>query len=183
MERQALGLIETVGLVGAMEATDAAAKASSVVVIRTEVTDPAYVTIYIEGELAAVQAAVDAGVIACERLGRVLAKTVIARPHDDLGIVVDRLNQKWRGRTDGTPAVSLVRPPAISARTPAARAPIAPPRPSLGSQDYEAMTVAALRRLARRRGDVPISGREIAHADKEMLVRLLRQSDDRPKRT
>jgi ethanolamine utilization protein EutM len=176
MERQALGLIEAVGFVSAMEATDAAAKASSIVVIRTEVTDPGYVTIYIEGELAAVQAAVDAGASACERLGRVLAKTVIARPHDDLGIVIDRPNQKWRGRTGGTPAVSLSRstseprPQAMRQPQPTVTRPIG------GTQDYESMTVSALRRLARRRGDLSISGREIAHADKETLIRLLREA-------
>lgn len=174
MERQALGLIEAVGFVSAMEATDAAAKASSIVVIRTEVTDPGYVTIYIEGELAAVQAAVEAGIAACERLGRVHAKTVIARPHDDLGIVVDRPNQKWRGRTDGTPAVSV--PRASSAPKPQAmgQPQSTVTRPIVGAQDYESMTVSALRRLARRRGDLPLSGREIAHADKETLIKLLR---------
>lgn len=175
MERQALGLIEAVGFVSAMEATDAAAKASSIVVIRTEVTDPGYVTIYIEGELAAVQAAVEAGAAACERLGRVHSKTVIARPHDDLGIVVDRPNQKWRGRTDGTPAVTASRPAANPIRSVTAQPLATTDRPSMGTQDYESMTVSALRRLARRRGDLSISGREIAHADKETLIRLLRE--------
>lgn len=178
MERQALGLIETVGLVGAIEATDAAAKASSIVVIRAEVTEASLVTIYIEGDLAAVQAAVEAGANACERIGQVLAKTVIARPHDDLGIVVDRPNQKWKGRPSGTPAVKVPRaansPAATPKMSPSATA--QPTRPSFGAQDYESMTVSALRRLARRRGDLPISGREIAHADKNLLIRLLREA-------
>ncbi len=173
MERQALGLIETIGLVGAMEATDAAAKASSIVVIRTEVTENALVTIYIEGDLAAVQAAVEAGVNACKRLGKVHTHTVIARPHDDLGILVDRPNQKWKGRT-AVPAMTKTRATATQPRTTQTRPAV--PRANLGSQDYESMTVSALRRLARRRGDLPISGREIAHADKELLIRLLREA-------
>lgn len=177
MERQALGLIEAVGFVSAMEATDAAAKASSIVVIRTEVTDPGYVTIYIEGELAAVQAAVEAGAAACERLGRVHAKTVIARPHDDVGIVVDRPNQKWRGRTGGTPAVSVPREITTTRPQEMRQPQTAATRPVVGIQDYESMTVSALRRLARRRGDLPISGREIAHADKSLLIRLLREAE------
>ncbi len=175
MERQALGLIETIGLVGAMAATDAAAKASSIVVIRTEVTDASLVTIYIEGDLAAVQAAVDAGVSACERFARVLARTVIARPHEELGPLIDRPNQKWKGRTASRGRAESS--PNTSA--PARMAPIRPlpttaPRPISGAQDYESMTVSALRRLARRRGDFPLSGREIAHADKDTLIRLLR---------
>ncbi|HWO57117.1 MAG TPA: BMC domain-containing protein [bacterium] len=165
MERQALGLIETVGLVGAMEAADAAAKASSIVVIRTEQTDPALVTIYIEGDLAAVQAAVEAGVNACLRLGRVHAHTVIPRPHDDLGGLIDRPNQKWRGRTASRGDAPSTAPE--------------PSRLGRGTPDYDSMTVVALRSLARRRGDLPIAGREIALADKDTLLRLLRQADAR----
>lgn len=175
MERQALGLIETVGLVGAMEATDAAAKASSIVVIRTEVTEASLVTIYIEGDLAAVQAAVEAGVSACQRFSRVLAHTVIARPHDEISPLIERPNQKWKGKT----AVPTVAPSKSAPQTGAASAAssAAPtPRPSFGAQDYESMTVSALRSIARRRGDLPLSGREIANADKDTLVRLLREA-------
>jgi len=171
MERQALGLIETVGLVGAIEATDAAAKASSIVVIRTEVTEASLVTIYIEGDLAAVQAAVEAGVSACQRFSRVLAHTVIARPHDEISPLIERPNQKWKGKTSSSPK--------SPSRTEAPARPItvAAPRTSFGTQDYESMTVSALRSIARRRGDLPISGREIANADKETLVRLLREAN------
>jgi ethanolamine utilization protein EutM len=172
MERQALGLIETSGLVGAMEATDAAAKASSIVVIRTEQTDPARITIYIEGELAAVQAAVEAGVNACERIGRVLAKTVIPRPHDDMSIIVDRPNQKWKGPVSPRDVKRSTHAGATSPLNPQSSR-----KPGFGTQDYDAMTVAALRSLARRRGDLPIAGRDIALADKELLIRLLREAD------
>lgn len=170
MERQALGLIETVGLVGAIEATDAAAKASSIVVIRTEVTEASLVTIYIEGDLAAVQAAVDAGVSACQRFSRVLAHTVIARPHDEISPLIERPNQKWKGKTAG----SQSRTTTSQSAAPIRQAPATTTRTSFGSQDYESMTVSALRSIARRRGDLPMSGREIANADKETLVRLLR---------
>ncbi len=177
MERQALGLIETVGLVGAVEATDAAAKASSIVVIRTEVTEASLVTIYIEGDLAAVQAAVAAGVSACERFAKVLAHTVIARPHDEIGPIIDRPNQKWKGKTASSRKSSPTRNPTPLARmAPAGPSPTTATRTSFGSQDYESMTVSALRSIARRRGDLPVSGREIANADKETLVRLLREA-------
>jgi microcompartment protein CcmL/EutN len=179
MERQALGLIETVGLVAAIEATDAAAKAASVVVVRSEVTEAALVTIHIEGELAAVQAAVEAGVAACKRLGQVHTHTVIPRPDVDLSIVLDKPSQVWRGKTASRPPVrrakSSTGDPAPS-RNAAAAQTRRPPILARGPQDYESMTVSALRRLARRRGDLPISGREIAHADKDTLVRLLREA-------
>ncbi len=179
MERQALGLIEAVGFVSAMEATDAAAKASSIVVIRAEVTDPAYVTIYIEGELAAVQAAVEAGANAAERLGRVLSRTVIPRPHEEIGPIIDRPNQKWRGRTSALNSSVPAQQPSSAIRTEARAMLESAGRPRLATQNYEAMTVAALRRLARMRGNLPIGGREIANADKDTLVRLLRESDMR----
>ena len=177
MERQALGLIETVGLVAAIEATDAAAKAASVVVVRSEVTEAALVTIQIEGELAAVQAAVEAGVAACKRLGHVHTHTVIPRPDVDLSIVLDKPSQVWRGKTASGKNVKP--PPNKPAQARNASASSLPSAHTLrrGLQDYESMTVSALRRLARRRGDFPLSGREIAHADKETLVRLLVRSD------
>lgn len=183
MEREALGLIETVGLIGAIEAADAAAKAAAVRVVKSEVTQAALVTIHIEGELGAVQAAVEAGVAACRRVGEL--KTFVVIPRPDAGL--DRIL--------GTPRDpgAAPRPSRSPARTVSAREQGAKPtaRPRLkpssstppsggmpgGTRLYTTMTVAALRRLARRRGDLPISGREVARADKEQLVRLLIAAD------
>jgi ethanolamine utilization protein EutM len=84
----ALGLIETKGLVGAIEACDAAAKAAAVVVATAELTDAAYMTLKIEGELGAVQAAVDAGARAAERVGELVAAHVIPRPDKGLDAIM-----------------------------------------------------------------------------------------------
>ena len=75
----ALGLIETRGLVGAIEAADAMAKAAEIRIARTEVTLGALVTVQIVGEVAAVQAALDAGRQAAERVGEVVSAHVIPR--------------------------------------------------------------------------------------------------------
>lgn len=80
----ALGLIETKGLIAAIEACDAAAKAAAVVISSAELTDAALVTVKIEGELGAVQAAVEAGTYAAQRVGEVLASHVIPRPDPGL---------------------------------------------------------------------------------------------------
>lgn len=80
----ALGLIETKGLIAAIEATDAASKAAAVVVSAAELTDAAYMTIRIEGELGAVQAAVAAAAAAAQRVGELIAVHVIPRPDDGL---------------------------------------------------------------------------------------------------
>lgn len=83
MSERALGLVETRGLVAALEAADAMMKAASVVCIGKEVTDAALVTIKITGEVAAVRAAVEAGKAAAAKVGEVVCTHIIPRPHDE----------------------------------------------------------------------------------------------------
>jgi ethanolamine utilization protein EutM len=85
-----LGLIEVVGLVGAIEAGDTAVKAANVRLIGLELTKGGgMVTVKIEGEVSAVKAAVEAGVMAAERLTTVVSKLVIARPSVEVGKMVE----------------------------------------------------------------------------------------------
>ncbi len=85
-----LGLIEVVGLVGAIEAGDTAVKAANVRLIGLELTKGGgMVTVKIEGEVSAVKAAVDAAVMAAERLTTVVSKLVIARPSVEVGKMVE----------------------------------------------------------------------------------------------
>jgi len=80
----ALGLIETKGLVAAIEAADAMAKAAEIKIVSKEKSTAALVTIKIVGEVAAVKSAVDAGSAAAQRVGQLFSAHVIPRPHDDL---------------------------------------------------------------------------------------------------
>jgi ethanolamine utilization protein EutM len=80
MEERALGLVETLGLVGAIEAADAMVKASNVRLIGKEITDGAMVTIKVVGEVGAVQASVSAGEAAARRVGQVVSVHIIPRP-------------------------------------------------------------------------------------------------------
>lgn len=85
-----LGLIEVVGLVGAIEAADTAVKAANVRVIDYELTKGGgMVTVKIEGEVSAVKAAVDAAVMAAERLTTVVSHLVIARPSEEVAKMVE----------------------------------------------------------------------------------------------
>lgn len=85
-----LGLIEVVGLVGAIEAADTAVKAANVRVIGYELTKGGgMVTVKIEGEVSAVKAAVDAAVMAAERLTTVVSQLVIARPSAEVAKMVE----------------------------------------------------------------------------------------------
>ncbi len=84
MAKQAIGMIECKGLVGLMEASDAALKAADVTMNGWEKIGSGIVTAFFTGDVAAVKAAVDAGAESANQIGEVLAVQVIPRPHDDL---------------------------------------------------------------------------------------------------
>lgn len=81
---QALGMIETKGLIGAIEAADAMTKAANVTLIGKEKVGSGLITIMITGDVGAVKAAVDAGAAAAEQVGHLVGVHVIARPHDEI---------------------------------------------------------------------------------------------------
>jgi microcompartment protein CcmL/EutN len=84
MAQQAIGIIETKGLIGAVEAADAALKAANVKFVRQDKPGSGFVAVTFEGDVAAVKAAVDAGAEAARRVGEVISVHVIARPHEDM---------------------------------------------------------------------------------------------------
>jgi ethanolamine utilization protein EutM len=83
-QMQALGLIETKGLITLIEAGDAALKAANVTLVGWQKIGSGYVTVIVTGDVAAVKAAVDAGSAAASKVGEVLSVQVIPRPHGDL---------------------------------------------------------------------------------------------------
>lgn len=92
MNRQALGLIETMGLAAGIEAADAAVKAANVTLLGYELTKGAgLVTIKLAGDVGAVKAAVDAGAAAAQKVGSVYSKHIIPRPHGNLAQLIDSL--------------------------------------------------------------------------------------------
>lgn len=86
----ALGLIETKGLVASIEAADAMAKAANVTIVGTEKIGSGLVTIMVRGDVGAVKAAVDAGAAAAQRVGEVVSTHVIPRPHTDLETLLEQ---------------------------------------------------------------------------------------------
>ncbi len=80
---EALGMIETRGLVGAIEAADAMVKAANVVLVGSERVGSGLVTVMVRGDVGAVKAATDAGAQAAKRVGEVVSVHVIPRPHTD----------------------------------------------------------------------------------------------------
>ncbi|AOT71329.1 MULTISPECIES: propanediol utilization microcompartment protein PduA [Geosporobacter] len=84
MMKEALGMIETKGLVGAIEAADAMVKAANVVLVGYEKIGSGLITIMVRGDVGAVKAATDAGAAAAEKVGQVVSVHVIPRPHTDV---------------------------------------------------------------------------------------------------
>ena len=81
---EALGMVETRGLVAAIEAADAMVKAANVVLIGSEKIGSGLVSVMVRGDVGAVKAAVEAGAAAAAHLGEVVAQHVIPRPHGDV---------------------------------------------------------------------------------------------------
>lgn len=89
---QALGMIETKGLVGSIEAADAMVKAANVTLIGKVLVGGGLVTVMVRGDVGAVKAAVDAGAAAAERVGELLSIHVIPRPHSDVEFILPKLD-------------------------------------------------------------------------------------------
>ncbi len=143
MDEKALGLVETKGLVGAIEAADAMLKTAAVQLIGIENTIAALLTVKVVGETGAVKAAVDSGASAAEKVGELISCHVIPRPHDDTeSIVYNQSEEIGPGVSDANLTIEKVK----------------------------AMPVRQLRSLARDVPGFPIQGREISSANKEKLV-------------
>lgn len=84
MQKEALGMVETKGLVGAIEAADAMVKSANVALVGYEKIGSGLVTVMVRGDVGAVKASVDAGSIAAEKVGTVVSCHVIPRPHTDV---------------------------------------------------------------------------------------------------
>jgi microcompartment protein CcmL/EutN len=84
MSLEALGMIETKGLIGSVEAADAMVKAANVILVGKEYIGAGYVTVMVRGDVGAVKAATDAGAAAARRVGELVAVHVIPRPHTEV---------------------------------------------------------------------------------------------------
>lgn len=91
---KAMGMIETMGLIGSIEAADAMVKSANVEILKQEMIDGGIVTVLITGDVGAVQAAVEAGRDAAARVGELLSAHVIARPDEEVAKMFEKKVQK-----------------------------------------------------------------------------------------
>ena len=148
MTQSAIGLIETQGLVGIIEAADAAVKAANVQLVGFEEIGGGLVLIRFSGDVASVQMAVQAGVDAARQVSEVIGHHVIPGPHADL---LDLLNET-----------------AVKGRSASAE------RPAL--EDLAHLPVANLRQLVRQIPEAQLKGRQVSRANKETLLTELQRA-------
>ena len=91
MEKEALGMVETKGLVAAIEAADAMVKSANVALVGYEKIGSGLVTVMVRGDVGAVKAATDAGAAAAVKVGEVVSVHVIPRPHTDVEKILPRM--------------------------------------------------------------------------------------------
>ena len=161
MIQYALGLIETRGLVGAIEAADAALKTSYVELIGQDRVDAGLITIKIVGETAAVRSAVDAGAAAAQRVGELVSTHVIPRPHEELAILLEN-NKKSDVVEESTTKQSKTTKPYKASNDAASY-----------QAELEKLTVHQLRSIARSVENLSIHGRQISMANKKQLIHEL----------
>ncbi len=179
----ALGLIETRGLVAAIEAADAAVKAADVTLVGKDVTKAALITIKVIGEVAAVQAAVDAGAAAAARVGELVSRHVIPRPADGMELFV----YSNKGKGYSSPSAAKTRLEAETGDRDSANGQehaeddsdildiaIDPNAPADEKQtlfvQLESLPVTKLRQIARKTEGLTIQGREISFANKTTIL-------------
>lgn len=100
---EALGMVETRGWVGAVEAADAMVKTANVVLIGKEYLLNGYVTVLVRGDVGSVKAATEAGSVAARRVGELVSVHVIARPYDETEKILNSWSGKSKKTGDSTP--------------------------------------------------------------------------------
>lgn len=170
-----LGLVETKGLVGAIEAADAMVKTANVVLVGKERTDPAMITIKIVGDTAAVRSAVEAGAAAAQRVGQLVSKHVIPRPAEGIEDLLYARSSRSREATEARLSGGAIPDePAEEDEEVAEEDYSMPEGLSREEQEYfqqlDAMTVHQLRSHARSMEGLSIYGRQISKANKKQLI-------------
>ncbi|MBX2991758.1 MAG: BMC domain-containing protein [Bacteroidetes bacterium] len=164
MLEYALGMVETRGLVGSIEAADVMVKTANVRILDSEYIRNGFVTVKCIGEVAAVKAAVDAAAAAAQRVGHLIATHVIPRPAEEIESIL-------RGSSPKATA------PATNPAPEPKRSVVETIDMFVASSDddeykeqLDAMTVHQLRTLAREVGGLGIAGRQISKANKKLLI-------------
>lgn len=195
---EAVGMIETSGLIAAIEAADAMVKAANVTLINRTKVGGGLVVVVVTGDVGAVKAAVEAGTSAASRVGTVCSTHVIPRPINEIGVMLGQINRKKGAGVSiqqGTEKKAGDTPPPLAEGTgilPDETAATLADEEKVPSEplnngemakteygdtiptDYEKLKVTELRSLLRKVEGVPLSREEIKFANRETLIRVIR---------
>ncbi|GBD90181.1 ethanolamine utilization protein EutM precursor [bacterium BMS3Abin04] len=192
----ALGLIETKGLVGAIEAADAMVKAADVKLVSKEKVTGALMVIKVVGDVAAVKSAVDAGSVAAQRVGELISSHVIPRPDDQIDqLIFNRQKQGRHSAEKQNEVVPKTKPPIKNeVKSEPSFPKITEPKDVITKnessdrlekkkvkvessgksippkEELNSFNVHQLRKLARTFENFPIHGREISKANRQLLL-------------
>jgi len=181
----ALGMIETRGLVGAIEAADAMVKAANVKLLGKTYVGDGLVTVMVQGDVGAVKAATDAGAAAAERVGQLISVHVIARPANDVAGILPKPPEEPKEVIKEVQMGLIVEPivgpiieepaelPSNEELTEMAEESEITEIPSL--EDMKKMTVAQLRAVARAMRNTELSAKEINFSKKDVLISKLEE--------
>ena len=200
----ALGLIETKGLVGAIEAADAMAKAADVKIVGKEKVSAALMVIKVVGEVAAVKSAVDAGSVAAQRVGQLVSAHVIPRPDNQIDILITSDGKKHKGKERNfsdekieektKPKSIIVKQKVVKKTVQNSKVQKEAKVVKRNSKDVKKITKASsgkippmeeleiynvhsLRKLARSFESFPIKGREISKANRGTLLDYFKEME------
>jgi len=162
MAATSIGLIETRGLVGVIEAADTAAKAADIQLLGIEQTGGGFVSVRFQGEVAAVKAAVQVASVAASKVSELITAHVIHAPHGEVARMLEQ----------GPESALEVAGPAPPRNEPAAADEV----DELTEAELAHLPVARLRQLARRTPGIALQGRQISRANKEQLLQALERA-------
>lgn len=203
----ALGMIETKGLVGAIEAADAMMKAANVTLVSKTRVGGGLITVMVRGDVGAVKAATDAGAAAAERVGELVSVHVIPRPAAGVESILGSIAASAPAKPEPEPAppdpvLSAPEPKPPEVEAPAPKPEPEPPAPeedtsadgeddedpaddteaidleALNEDAMQKMTVARLRAVARVLGTTGMTRREIRFAKKEELIARILEAQE-----
>lgn len=163
---QALGMIETRGLVASVEAADAMLKAADVTLQCKEYSGGGLVSVMVRGDVGAVKAATDAGAAAAERVGELVSVHVISRPHGDVETILDRVHPEETDEGPEGPGGGSDEEPMQSSESIDEKLETS----SVLLDEIGSKSIAELRNLARKLGIDTLTRKQIRSARKDVLV-------------
>ena len=179
MSTGALGMLETYGLIAAIEGLDAAVKAANVTLCGFKYVQGGLVCFFVTGDVGATKAAIAAGEIAADKVGKVISSHVIPRPADSTSIIA-AYKEKPAGRRRGTgihkrefPSSAPVKSEAEKPEEPKSVPEIATENVGYTEEGLREMKTTDLRKLAREIPDVGMTKVEIRDAKKDPLVEAI----------